>query len=297
MKKIIFYIIKILEKFTHKKILFINKNSKALNLKNTAIKSKFGFWYVGNIFDSADIAFGIANNGLVEKEETELVQKIIKQLTLKNNITFYDIGANTGYYGILAAYFDTQKVTTYSFEPILGFAKCIKESAQINKLDNITVFNLALGNENLEKEIQLAGSGSSLNPKFNDNNKLPKQKISVKRLDDIIKENNITYPDFIKIDVEGYEYEVLEGSLDAIKKSLPILFVEIAYSLKKLHRKFINENYQKTFILLNTYGYEAYHLEGGALKKFVWKNYPDGVHMYLFLHKNHNIILNNILNK
>ncbi|MFA5879704.1 MAG: FkbM family methyltransferase [Candidatus Margulisiibacteriota bacterium] len=297
MKKILFYVTKLIEKLFHKKLVFINKNSFSLNLGLTAVKSKFNFWYVGNVFDSADIAFGIVNNGLVEKEETELVEKIIKNLLPEKNITFYDIGANTGYYGILAACLDKQKITTYSFEPIMEFANCIKESAKINHLDNINIFNIALGNENITKEIQLAGSGSSLNPKFNDNEKLPKQKITVKKLDDIIKINNINHPDFIKIDVEGYEYEVLQGSLDTIKKSLPILFIEIAYSLKNLNRNFINQNYKKTFELLDSLGYRVYRLANNTLEPFKADNNPDGVHMYLFLHNNHQTILNNLLIK
>jgi len=290
MKKFLYYIIRLLEKIINKKILFINKNSKSLDLQNSAVKSKFGFWYVGNVFDSSDIAYGIANNGLVEKDETELVQKILNKLILEKNITFYDIGANTGYYGILAAFLDKQKIKTYSFEPLIEYVNCINESALLNHLDNIKVFNFALGNENKSKQIQLAGSGSSLDTNFLDNPNLQTREIQVRKLDDLILENNLSLPDFIKIDVEGYEYEVLQGCLETIKKSQPILFIEIAYSLKSLRRKFVNIKFEDTFNLLTSLGYKPYYLNNANLIQFSTKNKPDGVNMYLFLHKKTNFL-------
>ena len=276
-----------------KKIIFLDKKSNTLSGK-TAVKSKFGFWYVGNVFDSTDIAYGIMRNGLVEKKETELVIKILNKLISEKNITFYDIGANTGYYGVFAAHLNHDKIQTLSFEPIVEYTDCIKETAKINNLDNVQIFSIALGNENKTEKIQLAGSGSSLNPKFNDNNKLPIRKIIVKKLDDVIKEKNLNLPDFIKIDVEGYEYEVLQGGLDTIKKSLPILFIEIAYSLKNLNRNFVNKNYEDTFKLLSSLGYQAYLLDNNSIKPYLSENKKDGVNMYLFLHNKHKTI-NNLL--
>ena len=88
-----------------------------------AVKSKAGFWYAGNLYDTGDIAYGIAANGQVEQDETILVQRILKQLPSDYNLL--DIGANTGYYVIMSAYmYPSSK--TYSFEPIKHHCDLIK---------------------------------------------------------------------------------------------------------------------------------------------------------------------------
>ena len=75
-------------------------------------------------------------NGLVEKSETELVINILNHLqTTSQLINFYDVGANSGYYGILAAYLGKGKINTYSFEPLSEYTEMIKETVIMNELD------------------------------------------------------------------------------------------------------------------------------------------------------------------
>lgn len=111
----------------------IKKNILFIPTKNIpfpqAVKSMDGFWYCGNVYDMADIAYGISINGLAEKEETFLVQKILKQLP--KDYVFLDIGANTGYYGIMSAFLYPES-KTFSFEPIKNHYDSIRESAYLN---------------------------------------------------------------------------------------------------------------------------------------------------------------------
>lgn len=112
--KLFNFFIKFLEKIINKKIVYYSKNENNL-LGRTAVKSSFGFWYVGDVLDTADISYGILNKGLVEKNETNLVVKILNKLTEERNICFYDIGANTGYYGIMAGYLGSGKIRKVLF--------------------------------------------------------------------------------------------------------------------------------------------------------------------------------------
>ncbi len=118
-RKIILYIINILEKFFKKRILIVERTPFLPH--NTAALSEYGFWYVGNVFDMSDISYGIAEKGSVEHEETRLVIKILNKLSQSVNISFYDIGANSGYYGILSAFLYKNKIKVYSFEPLLEY--------------------------------------------------------------------------------------------------------------------------------------------------------------------------------
>lgn len=290
-QKIFIYFLEFLEKITGKKLVYYSNGS--VGIGKTAVKSSFGFWYAGDILDMADIAYGIVNNGVVEKEETDLVVKILKLLMeQKDNINFYDIGANSGYYGIMAAYLGRGKIKCFSFEPQIEYFNCLKESICLNRFEDVAVlFNLALSDEDGEADIYGFGSGASLEKQFLDSNDLLAKRIKIKKLDNLVSEENLGKPDFIKIDVEGHELNVLRGAESTIKNSLPIMFIEIAYSLKGIGRNFISKNYDKTFDSIEGLGYEIFCQDNGKLIG-VGKSFKrDGVKMFLCLHgKKHKMI-------
>jgi len=269
-------------RFKNFKIQHIGR-SKDFNV--TAVKSSLGFWYVGNIFNESDISYGILRNGVVEEHETNLVSFILKIIVDDNNkLILFDVGANTGYYGIMSAYMfkDFENIKVFSFEPIEEFSKCLKESTVINNLNNkITVFDLALSNTVGSAEIELSGSGTSLTKGFNGDIKLQKRQITVTSLDVLYEEGKIELPDFIKIDVEGHEFNVLSGAQKVIKLSQPIIFLEIAKTIKS--RKYINNNYEKIIKFLLDFDYNVYVLLGDKLKKVSIVDDLDGVNMYLCL--------------
>ena len=278
-KKAFDLLLKTISKVTGKKVLYINKNY--VNYKNLAVKSKYGFWYCGNVFDQTDIAYGVASVGDIESEDTDLVFKILKKL--KSDYVFYDIGANTGWYSMLAATV-SQNSKVISFEPISEHIEPLTQSIYLNRFDSrLAVQPVALSNTEGEADILLAGTGSSLEKNFLEKNE-GVRKVKLEMLDNLVKNNNIPLPDFIKIDVEGHEYNVLLGAKETISKSLPILFVEIACTLKNLGRDFINPNYKDIFFFIVSMGYKPYTLKTKQLVKYSTDEIQDGVQMYLFLH-------------
>ena len=284
MRQIFLFFLRTLSSLSGKKIVYFPQGNY---LGRTAAKSSYGFWYVGDVLDSSDLSYGVLYSGTIEKEESNLVEKILNILFKNGSVNFYDIGANTGYYGIMAAWLGKSKAQVYSFEPQHKFVACLKESAKINHLiDNIKIFENGLGSENTSAIFHLAGSGSSLDASFLENKKLPTEKIDVKKLDDVITNENLNAPDFIKIDVEGFEYKVLQGGERTIKNSLPVLFIEIAYSLKTIGRNFIHPDYNDIFNFLKNFGYQPYLLREGKLEFYNPENQLDGVHMFLFLQEN-----------
>lgn len=285
LKKLFHIFLEFLGRAINKKIIYYSRNENN-DLGKTAVKSAFGFWYVGNVLDYPDIAYGILNNGLVEKEETILTRKILSELLKeKKEIYFYDIGANTGYYGIMAAHLGEGKIKCYSFEPLKEYCDCLWESIRLNRFDDVTkVLNFALGNENGQKSLYLDGSGSSFSHEFVGSGDLSQKMVEVKRLDDVILSEKLALPDFIKIDVEGFELEVLKGGERIIKGALPVIFVEIAYSLKNLGRNFVNENYNQTMDFLNRLGYKILCLDDDKLIELGNTYKTEGVRMFLCLH-------------
>ncbi len=284
-QKIFIKLLKLLEKIIGKKLVYYSRN---IGLGKTAAKADFGFWYAGDIVDMTDISYGILNNGLVEKEETDLVVKILELLMKrKDSLSFYDIGANSGYYGIMAAHLGKGKIKCYSFEPQTEYFNCLKESIYLNRLEDVIVpFNLALSDKGGEGDIYGGGSGASLEKIFLGAGDFSKRKIKVEKLDDLVKKENLESPDFVKIDVEGHELSVLKGAELMIKEFSPIMFIEIAYSLKSIGRDFVNENYQKTLDFIKSFGYEIFCQDGGKLIKVEGDDFKrDGVRMFLCLHR------------
>ncbi len=270
MQKIFSIFSRLFAKITGKKLFYLTPN-KHNALGKTAVKSELGFWYVGNVYDSADIAYGIAQNGRVEQDDTNLVIKILSKL---DKPTVYDIVANTGYYGILAA--TKFNANVHSFEPIPEHIACITESAQINKVtEKVITHTMALGSKHDSLELSLSGSGSTLAKNFLGNNSSPILKVVVETLDSL----NLPAPHFIKIDVEGYEWEVLKGSTKTIEKHRPICFIEIAKNFPE--RNFIHQNWDDITNLFTSLNYKIQRNTPAGLVDLT-DDIPNGVHMYLF---------------
>lgn len=264
---------------TGKQVLYYTPNTHN-GLGMTATKAA-GFWYVGNVYDTADIAYGVAQHGLVEPGETALVERIFATIGLQKKPVVYDIGANTGYYSLLAACKYHSQVV--AFEPVPAHVACLAESAQLNNVaEHVRIFTCALGEHTSKEELYLSGTGSSLDSAFIGNPDAPHTSVQVETLDTLIAHEGLTLPDFIKIDVEGHERKVLTGAHTLLTQTKPVLFVEITATIKA--RDFINSEYAETFALLARYGYVAYRLDGTRLVSHdATQAAPDGVHMYLFL--------------
>jgi FkbM family methyltransferase len=142
-----------------------------------------------------------------------------------------DIGGGIGASVILYnKFFPGNKIIV--FEPVFDNYTLIK--SKISSISNIEVFNCAVGNENAKKQINIANriTSSSLLPLAADNNSTVFnetnlgqrgiENIEIVKLDDFLEK----IPDEIgimKIDVQGYEMNVLQGSEEILKKTKIVL--------------------------------------------------------------------------
>ena len=98
--------------------------------------------------------------------------------------------------------------------------------------------------------------------------------VPVITIDSIIEELNIKNISLIKIDVEGYETEAIEGALKSLNNFKPDLFVEI------FGGKYTNKNPQETIKLIQSLGYTTYVLIDGIPKAF--ESHSDKYYNYYF---------------
>ena len=185
---------------------------------NVSLFPKMGIWLEGAIFltRSKTIDFWMVWKGH-EREITRYFMKI----PVKG--TFVDVGAHIGRYSILMA---KKGGEVYSFEPISSTFKQLKLNPKANGvLDKIKAYNLALGPKKEKRDIFFNkakyGEGSLVQGEKGD-----KETIQVDKLDNIIKKK-VEKPVILKIDVEGFEYEVLLGAKNFIRKNKPEIIIEI----------------------------------------------------------------------
>ncbi|MCL4477633.1 MAG: FkbM family methyltransferase [Deltaproteobacteria bacterium] len=102
------------------------------------------------------------------------------------------------------------------------------KNISLNDFSNIKVFNMALGNESKEK-ILIVPYGRNMGGAYltSINSSDGGTKVAMNMLDSFVMENQISKIDLIKIDVEGYEFNVLNGAKESIKKYKPKLFIEV----------------------------------------------------------------------
>jgi FkbM family methyltransferase len=174
-----------------------------------------------------------------------------------------DIGANIG---IMTVYLARQikDATIYAFEPIPHNSKVLERVIARYHLKNVKVCKYALGNEDGETEmvmpvigsVKMQGLSHVVHSAIQENNEGERFKIQVKKLDNIREIMDATIPlTAIKIDVENFEYFVLEGAKELLKKYKPLIYCEL----------WDNENRKKCFELMCGLGYEIKILVTGKL--------------------------------
>ena len=127
---------------------------------------------------------------------------------LKNGGIFLDIGANIGYYSLMAAKFGAKKII--GIEPNSIVLERFKENIKFNKFDKqIKTFQVGVGEKREIKELCLShvdmGSSSIVNTNLNSD----KVKIKILPLSELLKKEEISKVDVLKIDIEGFEDKAL----------------------------------------------------------------------------------------
>ena len=135
---------------------------------------------------------------------------------------FIDIGANIGQTSMnLSKKLGKIAHKIYAFEPIPSTYEKLKYNILLNNFSSIEIFNIALGNEEDIMKMEMSCPTNSGGFKMTPKNSIIKNEwvqVLQKKLDDFYKLDNPIQ--FIKIDVEGYEIEVLKGAEQIIKNIL-----------------------------------------------------------------------------
>lgn len=166
-----------------------------------------------------------------EKATTELFKKIVKE-----GDVVVDLGANIGYFTLLAAKLVGQKGKVYAFEPEPKNYYYLQKNIKLNNYDYVSAFQRAVSDRNGKTKLYICDydTGHHTINKYNGIKKYSKGRITKEKsieietitLDDFLK-GKVNQIDVIKMDVEGAEALALTGMDDILKKNKEIkMFVE-----------------------------------------------------------------------
>jgi len=205
--------------------LFVSRYNKSIkiiekevsfSIKNETFRYKLNI----NEYTQCGLYFNLPNPDLV-------------RLISQGKGTFIDIGANIGFFSILASSYFKNVI---SFEPTKRTIESFKHNIEHNDIHNIHLMECGLSDrvgEMILNENPLNSGGNSLE-EFSKEMVASSMRqdwnsysVPVLTLDNFIVTNNIDNIDLIKIDVESHEPYVIKGAIETIENFMPLIYLEI----------------------------------------------------------------------
>ena len=173
---------------------------------------------------------GIHRDLRMKGSREEISFEIVKSLLKKGEVVL-EAGANIGYYTIMESKKVGEKGLVYAVEPIKENYNLLKKNITLNKLENVKTYNLGFSNTEGILNINVS-EDSNLNTPANiegrEKSSVRIEKVKCLTLDNFFK--NKRKPNFMRMDIEGYEDVVFEGG-SKILDSLDKIFVELHFPL------------------------------------------------------------------
>lgn len=159
---------------------------------------------------------------------------------IKQSKCFFDIGANIGYYSLVARCYN-KTALIHSFEPLPAAYKYFLKNKELNEFNDIVINSTALSNTNgeavfysyknpkfMDEEDHLRGDSSLVLSDYPNGARI-EFKVKTQTLDDYVIENIKpgTKIDLLKIDTEGSENLVFEKAVNVLNDHRPIIMCEI----------------------------------------------------------------------
>lgn len=162
---------------------------------------------------------------------------------IKNDDIIIDIGGHIGLFSIYAS----QKCKSgkiFTFEPVIDNFKILRENIETNKNKNIFPENIAISNKNSKVTIFLSDDDAGHGMYSKSSNSIT---INAINLEEIFLKNNLKKCDFLKIDAEGAEFDILENISEDMLKTISKIVIEYHIfednSIKRLEN--IMEKFEK----------------------------------------------------
>ncbi|MDX1976397.1 MAG: FkbM family methyltransferase [Pseudanabaenaceae cyanobacterium bins.68] len=180
----------------------------------------------------------------------EYEKQLLFQQTIKSGDVVFDIGANVGFYSLLASVIVGNQGQVFAFEPLPRNLTYLRTHLALNHCENVRVFPVAVAD--FSGKIQFDQSENHCIGHISTTGEL---EVDATSLDDLYAQAQISLPNHLKIDVEGAELAVLKGASQVINRAFPTIFLATHGA----------EVHQACCALLKSWGYELKSLTAADL--------------------------------
>lgn len=205
------------------------------------------YWYLDPVSN-----FGLRL--LKEKHyEPEITDRILNKL--QEGDVFVDLGANEGYYSILASKKVGRNGMVYCIEPQERLWGVILKNINKNNCYNIDILPYAVSEKREEVSITLSptiNSGSSTIVNEKRRKFWKRQRLNCTTLDELFYLNDFLVIKLMKVDIEGYEFFALKGAVKLLEKKM---IKNIVIEFHPLQLSELQQSAQQIYDFLNKYGY------------------------------------------
>ncbi len=233
--------------------------------------------------DVRSVPFSVLADGYYEPFQSDILLELGK-----NSKRFFDIGANMGFYSLALAIENPNLLVT-SFEPQPDVYQMMLKNIELNGLQKrIKLVNMGLGHQVEELTMYIPSftgtGGGSLKNLHEDEGEAREIKIPVKPLDTI----ETALVDLIKIDVEGFELNVISGAHGLVTQHRPTIMAEL---LRKWMKPF-GHSPQMFLDKLVSLNYRCFAINTGHLIEIEEIDEETIETNFLFIHQDRNDHLN-----
>jgi FkbM family methyltransferase len=150
--------------------------------------------------------------GTYEPRDTTIVRR-----WLRAGMTFVDVGANVGYYTVLAASRVAKIGRVIAVEPSTYAYSRLSSVVRVNGLNQVRTIHAALGAESGYADLYVSPCSARLHsPTMVPHSGGDPSRVEVRTLDEVLDECEVGVVDLVKIDVEGYEPHILRGGVRSL---------------------------------------------------------------------------------
>jgi len=182
----------------------------------------------------------------------EMNKRLAFEAEIEPGTVIYDIGANVGYFSLLAAVLTGKEGKVFAFEPLPRNIEFLRKHIELNKMAQISVIEAAVSDHSGEAYFDLGASSA-----MGHLSEAGEMRVRMVCLDEMLDKGELLPPDYIKLDVEGAEYEALQGARQLLEIHRPVLFLDTH-----------NRNaHHLTIALLEEMGYRFKILDGRDMQE------------------------------
>jgi FkbM family methyltransferase len=132
----------------------------------------------------------------------------------------YDLGANVGFYSLLASVLVGEQGHVYCFEPLAANVALLKRHMEMNGIRNCTIVEAAVTADDGWGYLDASGDRSMAHLSEGGENT-----VRTVKLDTLVESGEIRPPKVLQIDIEGAEFEALRGGARMIEACRPAILL------------------------------------------------------------------------